>query len=114
MKFSLFLALVLLSRAHGWMTQRTTVPRMDSPTFAAGNGGSGDDVSSPTDMQNPCWQDFYDEDCETNFAAASFVASKWIKSMPCGAGIEVGCATFCGGFPVASACRPPCCQRCIL
>jgi hypothetical protein len=68
---------------------------------AVGNGGSGDG-SSATEMENPCWQDFYDEDCETNFAAASFVASKWIKSMPCGAGIEV-CAAFFYWLPVAAS-----------
>ena len=39
---------------------------------------------------NPCWQDLYDDDCSMDsIYAASFVASKWIKSMPCGAGIEV-------------------------
>jgi hypothetical protein len=39
---------------------------------------------------NPCWQDLYDDDCSmTSVFSASFVASTWIKSMPCGAGIEV-------------------------
>lgn len=39
---------------------------------------------------NPCWQDLYDDDCSmTSVYAASFVASKWIKGMPCAAGIEV-------------------------
>ena len=39
---------------------------------------------------NPCWQDLYDDDCSMESVySASFVASKWIKSMPCGAGIEV-------------------------
>ncbi|GKY95444.1 hypothetical protein MPSEU_000506000 [Mayamaea pseudoterrestris] len=38
---------------------------------------------------NPCWQDIYDDDCSmSNIAAAGFVASKWIKGMPCAAGIE--------------------------
>ncbi|KAI2492790.1 hypothetical protein MHU86_21750 [Fragilaria crotonensis] len=52
--------------------------------------GELDDWSS--EMQsgdNPCWQDLYDDDCSMeSIYAASFVASKWIKSMPCGAGIE--------------------------
>jgi hypothetical protein len=40
--------------------------------------------------ENPCWQDLYDDDCMmSNVYAASFVASKWIKSLPCGAGLEV-------------------------
>ena len=39
---------------------------------------------------NPCWQDIYDEDCSMDNAyAASFVASEWLKKMPCGEGIEV-------------------------
>jgi hypothetical protein len=39
---------------------------------------------------NPCWQDIYDDDCSMeSIYSASFVAAKWIKSMPCGAGIEV-------------------------
>ena len=39
---------------------------------------------------NPCWQDLYDDDCSMeSIYAANFIASKWIKSMPCGAGIEV-------------------------
>lgn len=42
---------------------------------------------------NPCWQDIYDEDCSMDNAyAASFVASEWLKKMPCGEGIEV-CAS---------------------
>lgn len=53
--------------------------------------GEMDDWSN--EMQsgdNPCWQDLYDDDCSMeSIYAASFVASKWIKSMPCGAGIEV-------------------------
>lgn len=40
--------------------------------------------------ENPCWQDIYDEDCSMDHAyAASFVASEWLKRMPCGEGIEV-------------------------
>jgi hypothetical protein len=47
--------------------------------------------SSPEEKtENPCWQDVYDDDCSmNNIAAAGFVASKWIKGMPCAAGIEV-------------------------
>ncbi|KAG7364513.1 hypothetical protein IV203_037715 [Nitzschia inconspicua] len=38
---------------------------------------------------NPCWQDMYDEDCamETIFAAR-YVASDWIKNLPCAKGLE--------------------------
>jgi hypothetical protein len=39
---------------------------------------------------NPCWQDLYDEDCamETIFSAR-YVASDWIKKLPCAKGMEV-------------------------
>jgi hypothetical protein len=50
-------------------------------------------ASMPGEMENgdnPCWQDLYDDDCSMESVySASFVAAKWIKSMPCGAGIEV-------------------------
>lgn len=90
MKYHLILVSIVLSFAYGWMPQHAT-PR----TFVhldIGKDGPGDTMSS-TEMTNPCWQDFYDEDCETNFAAASFVAAKWIEKMPCGAGIQVGVAS---------------------
>mmetsp|Transcript_36486 Transcript_36486/g.88426 ORF Transcript_36486/g.88426 Transcript_36486/m.88426 type:complete len:123 (-) Transcript_36486:180-548(-) len=38
---------------------------------------------------NPCWQDLYDDDCSMDTVyQSSFVASEWLKSMPCAAGIE--------------------------
>jgi hypothetical protein len=49
---------------------------------------------------NPCWQDIYDDDCSmSNIAAAGFVASQWIKGMPCAAGIEV--SLFLQNAPIA-------------
>lgn len=43
-----------------------------------------------TDTENPCWQDMYDDDCSMDKTyAASFVASEWLKKMPCAKGIEV-------------------------
>jgi len=42
------------------------------------------------DVNNPCWQDIYDDDCGmSTIYSASFIAKDWIKSMPCAAGIEV-------------------------
>ena len=42
------------------------------------------------DQSDPCWGTMLDDDCSMgNIYAANFVASKWIKSMPCGEGIEV-------------------------
>lgn len=38
----------------------------------------------------PCWQDLYDDDCSMDAVyQSSFVASEWLKSMPCLANIEV-------------------------
>ena len=39
---------------------------------------------------NPCWQDLYDDDCSMDMVyQASFVASHWLKGLPCAAGLEV-------------------------
>jgi hypothetical protein len=49
---------------------------------------SSEDTSSERFQENPCWQDVYDDDdCMGAAASASFVASKWIKSLPCAAGM---------------------------
>lgn len=40
--------------------------------------------------ENPCWQDFYDDDCSMDHVyQASFVAGEWLKRMPCAEGLEV-------------------------
>ena len=43
--------------------------------------------------ENPCWQDVYgdgDDDCGMSTVySSSFVAEKWIKSMPCGHDLDV-------------------------
>lgn len=58
---------------------------------------------------NPCWEELYDDDCVMeNAAAASFIAAKWIKSMPCGEGVQV---RF---WPQASFCRVCCFHCCLL
>jgi hypothetical protein len=63
-----------------------------SNTFSVKIPGEMDDVPSVTEMDsgNPCWEDFYDDDCAmSNVAAAAFVAGQWIKSLPCAKGLEV-------------------------
>lgn len=38
---------------------------------------------------NPCWQDIFDADCTMDsIFSARFVASEWIKELPCGSGLE--------------------------
>ena len=45
---------------------------------------------------DPCWQNIYDDDCSmSSIYAASFVAGDWIKSMPCGQGLEVRILDCC-------------------
>lgn len=78
----------LLSSTYGWLQQRPflsiyqqRVACISSRLFAE---------ESVDTEENPCWQDIYDEDCSMDNAyAASFVASEWLKKMPCAEGIEV-------------------------
>lgn len=49
----------------------------------------GEEVWHP-DSTHPCWQNLLDDDCSMSTVySASFVAGKWLKSMPCGEGIQV-------------------------
>jgi hypothetical protein len=60
--------------------------------------GTDNDLPAAAELEgnNPCWEEFYDDDCAMrNIYSANFVAGKWIKSMPCGQGIEV---CMCGYF----------------
>lgn len=83
---TLVVSLLFVSFVNSWTTMRSRYAC--SPALRS----SGEmDGPPPTEMsENPCWQDLYDDDCSmSNAAAASFIAAKWIKSMPCGAGLEV-------------------------
>lgn len=88
--------LLLLPVASGWVPLRTESRHYltHAPRSMAAGGDAEDDVpavASSVGAENPCWEDLYDDDCAmANAAAARFVAGKWIKSMPCAAGIEVG------------------------
>jgi hypothetical protein len=92
MPSSLLTLLLLLPLAYGW-TSRSNV--IHSPSFVRVHStmpGEMDDVPSVNEMDsgNPCWEDFYDDDCAmSNVAAAAFVAGEWIKSLPCAKGLEV-------------------------
>jgi hypothetical protein len=45
--------------------------------------------TTPEQTEDPCWQDLYDDDCSmSSVYSASFVAGKWIKSMPCASGLD--------------------------
>lgn len=46
--------------------------------------------SSNVETDDPCWQNMLDDDCSMGtIYSSNFVAGDWIKSMPCGDGIEV-------------------------
>uniref|UniRef100_A0A7S2YH39 Uncharacterized protein n=1 Tax=Entomoneis paludosa TaxID=265537 RepID=A0A7S2YH39_9STRA len=79
---SVLVFLLLSNVALGWMSNRVTRSFGSTSKLLA--------IEQRSDSgQNPCWEDLYDDDCAmSNVYAASFVASEWIKSMPCAAGLE--------------------------
>mmetsp|Transcript_33509 Transcript_33509/g.77244 ORF Transcript_33509/g.77244 Transcript_33509/m.77244 type:complete len:101 (+) Transcript_33509:1824-2126(+) len=79
---------LLLPVANGWVY--VSHQRQNTCMRAAMPGEMDSSFSSEMDPENPCWQDIYDDDCSlTSAYSASFIASKWIKSMPCAKGIDV-------------------------
>lgn len=88
MKYSIA-TLLLLPLAYGWTTPQQSLSRPFVTRLAAAEK-EPENKAVEMGNGNPCWEDLYDDDCAmTNAAAASFVAAEWVKSMPCGAGIEV-------------------------
>lgn len=85
MKLSLF-SLTLLMPVSAWIQNR----RQSFPVTFLRLSKKDTPTTQTTTEDDPCWQDLYDEDCSMDKAyAATFVAADWIKSMPCGEGIEV-------------------------
>jgi len=104
MKAFLSSLLLLVIPSQAWLQQRQTSKTTFRPKNRAtttlvprhadkkGNG-NGDEASVETD--NPCWQNMLDDDCNMGeIYSSSFIAADWIKSMPCGEGIEVSSAVF--------------------
>lgn len=87
--------LILLSplwftTAHAWTSIQSQTPFLRNKQMAM----SYQEDAIP---ENPCtWQDVADgEDCAMeHIYGASFVASKWLKTMPCAEGIEVRHSTI--------------------
>jgi hypothetical protein len=80
-------AVLLLSTCSAWIPQKggialqkiRTALYSESPESSAGTSS----------QSNPCWQDIYDADCTMDsIFSARFVASEWIKELPCGSGME--------------------------
>lgn len=92
-KAFLFSVLLQASAAHGWVSRgHVALAAYHPPTAGLRMAGGDNEIPvSPELMEtdDPCWQNMLDDDCSMgNVYAANFVASKWIKSMPCGKGIE--------------------------
>lgn len=86
--WNLVLLLSLVPTPHAWIPTRSNTRRIALSTKIMAL--PMDDLAKTGDEQNPCWEDLYDDDCVmSNAAAANFVASKWIKGLPCGQGLEV-------------------------
>ncbi|EEC43241.1 predicted protein [Phaeodactylum tricornutum CCAP 1055/1] len=85
--WNLVLLLSLVPTPHAWVPTRSNTRRIALSTKIMAL--PMDDLAKTGDEQNPCWEDLYDDDCVmSNAAAANFVASKWIKGLPCGQGLE--------------------------
>ena len=78
---SVVLALLGVSSACGWFT--ATLPKTRMPLKMSSS------PDAPLESEDPCWQDLYDDDCSmSSIYSASFVAGKWIKSMPCASSLD--------------------------
>jgi len=80
-KTSLLIIALVLSYSDAWVAQK--ISQIHHSRLFVGKAVENGDI--------PCWLNIYDDDCSmTSAASANFVAGNWIKSMPCGEGIEVG------------------------
>jgi hypothetical protein len=85
--------LLSVSLARGWVQHSNNafvvVPRATTPSVTMAGGDDSTPATKQQETDDPCWQNLLDDDCSMgNIYAANFVAGKWIKSMPCGEGIE--------------------------
>ena len=94
--FLLSIAILLVSTSRGWVQQSAqNVAFQHHNTrrdMMADDKKKGGDDAPPAGVEtdDPCWQNMLDDDCSMgNIYASNFVAAEWIKSMPCGQGIEV-------------------------
>uniref|UniRef100_A0A6S9HVP7 Uncharacterized protein n=1 Tax=Ditylum brightwellii TaxID=49249 RepID=A0A6S9HVP7_9STRA len=79
--YTLSFIFTVVSSCNAWTTVSS------SPRAQATRRYMSDEMLD--DVNNPCWQDIYDDDCGmSTIYSASFIAKDWIKSMPCAAGIE--------------------------
>jgi len=84
-QFQLLSISLLLSLASAFIIQNRQSLRVapSSPVIV---------YSSSEEEVSPCWQDIYDADCTMDSFSARFVASDWIKELPCVQGLGEECA----------------------
>ena len=76
---------LLLSMSSAWV-----IPNRAVMVRNAGTAIHSESSEFNTEVSNPCWQDIYDADCTMDsIFSARFVASEWIKELPCARGMEV-------------------------
>lgn len=83
------LILSFVGCAHGWIEAAKSTHFSLRSSSSISHPLTILQVGNSAESPNPCWQDMYDEDCamETIFAA-QYVASDWIKKLPCAKGLE--------------------------
>ena len=92
---AIVLGFSLTSNSFGWcpiFATRSTYKSMHNQVLNLSSKSDPSDFSSDVTSKemNPCWQDFYDDDCSmSTIYGASFIAQDWIKSMPCASGLDV-------------------------
>mmetsp|Transcript_48201 Transcript_48201/g.54573 ORF Transcript_48201/g.54573 Transcript_48201/m.54573 type:complete len:150 (+) Transcript_48201:65-514(+) len=102
--FQLFSLFTLLSMASALMIshrQRVLAPSL-SPVilYASSSSSSQEEEEEDPSCHSPCWQDIYDADCTMDSFSARFVASDWIKELPCVQGLGEECPAV--PFPAAT------------
>mmetsp|Transcript_39775 Transcript_39775/g.44534 ORF Transcript_39775/g.44534 Transcript_39775/m.44534 type:complete len:151 (-) Transcript_39775:385-837(-) len=95
-QFQLFSLFSLLSMASALMIshrQRVLAPSLSPVILYASSSSSSQEEEEEEDpsCQSPCWQDIYDADCTMDSFSARFVASDWIKELPCVQGLGEEC-----------------------
>lgn len=90
MKVSIALLSLKAQYLHAWTTARTVLhTRPTAQIFQYHRFMAQSTNQEEFEEENPCWQNMIDDDCAMESAeSATFIASEWIKSMPCGEGIE--------------------------
>ena len=78
------------------MSSAWVIPNRAVMVRNAGTAIHSESSEFNTEVSNPCWQDIYDADCTMDsIFSARFVASEWIKELPCAQGMEVSRVVSC-------------------